>query len=85
MSEVSGTAALADPKKMPPAVAPAEGVETPNIQEGISMATVLEKSNHSPEAGTRPTREQCIQEAGAVLARALQLYVPASAVQVEAA
>lgn len=49
------------------------------------MATVLEKTIPSPEAGTRPTREQCIQEAGAVLARALQLYVPASAAQAEAA
>lgn len=49
------------------------------------MATVLEKTSPPSEAGTRPTREQCIQEAGAVLARALQLYVPASAAQAEAA
>lgn len=49
------------------------------------MATLLEQTNASSAAGSRPTREQCIQEAGAVLARALQLYVPASAEQADAA
>lgn len=32
------------------------------------MATLQEKSNPSSTAEARPTREQCIQEAGAVLA-----------------
>ncbi|WP_411732158.1 hypothetical protein [Paeniglutamicibacter sp.] len=49
------------------------------------MATLLEQSNHSPAAQQRPTREQCIQEAGAVLARAIHLYVPGTADQAHAA
>lgn len=49
------------------------------------MSTLLEQSNPSSAAEARPTREQCIQEAGAVLARAIQLYVPAAASHSEAA
>lgn len=49
------------------------------------MSTLLVQSNPSPEAPVRPTREQCIQEAGAVLAFWSQQIVPAAPVQAEAA
>ena len=49
------------------------------------MSTLLQQSKTQSAAEARPTREQCIQEAGAVLARAIQLYVPAAASHPEAA
>lgn len=42
------------------------------------MATLLEKSATHQEASKRPTREECIQDAGAAWARIRQMYLPSS-------
>lgn len=49
------------------------------------MATLLERSTAPQDSEARPTREQCIEEAGAVLARALKLYVPTAVAPAAAA
>lgn len=49
------------------------------------MSTVLEVQTTSADAKRRPTREECIQDAGAAWARIRQMYPMAQDVSQEAA